>query len=223
MCEPSYAYLGLYCTKCAPGELFSEWSAAKRGGILFLGVALLLAAVFLLLFVPLFPRVEELLALAVQPVTQRMEAALGTMTRARTPTHNRPASAGRPGSRQKAQPSESAPPDPRTSHIGARFQGTMSQARRRSQSLYLLEARAAHDGGGDGTHDAARALVVERPSRVYAFFDTSACPFRVHSHAMPCRAMRSASDARGTMQSASRFASLVRKCSALACDRAVNL
>jgi hypothetical protein len=204
VCEPSYAYQGIYCAQCAPGQRFSEWSPAKRGGIIFIFLFLLLVAIFMLFFTPLFPRVEALLALAVQPVAERMEAALGTMTRARSPTHSRPTSAGRPGSRH-ALPAESAPPALRTSRVSGYVPGVLNQARRRSMSLCALDARTAHDGGG--THDEAHmAVALERPSRVHVFFDTSACPLVcspaccvVHAPLTPV-----------AVQSASRFASSVR-------------
>jgi hypothetical protein len=82
VCEQGFAYQGVHCSRCAPGSKFSEWNAAKRSGLIFIGVALLLLAVFLLFFLPLFPRVELMLQAMLRPAAERVEAMLSNIAQA---------------------------------------------------------------------------------------------------------------------------------------------
>jgi hypothetical protein len=176
VCDEGYAMQGIYCGQCAPGQRFDEWSAARKGGLLFVGIFLLLAAVFLLFFLPLCPRCEAALEAAMQPAVERMERALGTITggsrapsRPGTAPGSRPGSASRrPGSRggrmppprPSAQPPTSArlsggddaaallPPPPRTSRLSS----TSALQRRRSLSISVPVA-GKKSTGGDGNVD----------------------------------------------------------------------
>ena len=93
VCEQGFAYQGVHCSRCAPGSKFSEWNAAKRSGLIFIGLVVLVLALFMLFFLPLFPRVETMLQTILRPATQRVEALLTNLGQAAA--GDRPASAAK--------------------------------------------------------------------------------------------------------------------------------
>jgi hypothetical protein len=94
----SWAYQGVYCSQCDVTHRYSDWSAAKRGGLIFIGTVLIALVVFLLFFLPLFPRVEAAIQHIIMPAVTRMEAMLSSMAAAARPKSAGPPTASRPGS-----------------------------------------------------------------------------------------------------------------------------
>jgi hypothetical protein len=199
VCDTGYALQGIHCGQCAPGQRFEEWSAARRGGLIFIGLFLLFAAMFFLFFLPLCPRCEAALEAALQPAVEHMERALGNMTAgtraaSRPPTADtRPGSANRrPGSRGRPPPppppvaaateedNASALPPARSSRLSA---GASILHRRRSLSISVPVAscgkRSDGEDGADEMEMETRVVTVERPSRVSVFFDLIGEPIRV--------------------------------------------
>jgi hypothetical protein len=211
VCDSGYAMQGIYCGQCEAGQRFDEWSAARKGGMIFVGLFLLLSVIFVLFLLPLSPRCEAWLEAALQPAVQSMERALGTMT-AGARANSRPASASnRPGSATNRRPGSRGPlparpppappvaatgeedsallPPPRNSRLST---STSLLLRRRSISISVPVAGAKK--GGEGGDDDAEAemethvVVVERPSRVKVFFDLIGEPIRVVGACLSVRA-----------------------------------
>ena len=115
VCEPHWAYQGVYCKPCAPGTPFREWSAGKKFGLLFFGCLLVLVVIFFLFFLPICPRVEAALHAAMQPAAERVAAAVDAivprrsrMSGVRMSGASRPTSASRPRSAAKRRLSSRA-------------------------------------------------------------------------------------------------------------------
>jgi hypothetical protein len=198
VCAEGWAYSGVYCSRCATGQRFSEWGPAKRGGLLFIGIFCLVGGTFLLFFLPLFPRVEDALSRLVQPMMQGMERALGNVAQAARPYSagwSRPQSAARPTSSHMVRPTEEAPPQAqvRASHArrssfgiaaggggAARRKSTSIvrraalQQRRNSNSLPGYRRTASMQSLYDDT-----AVPVQRQSRVRVFIETMASLLKI--------------------------------------------
>jgi hypothetical protein len=97
VCAPGYSYQGTFCSQCEVGTGYGEWSAAKKGGLIFVGSAMLVVVFFFLFCLPLCPRVEAALRAMVQPMVNHLDVAIGTLIA-------RPQSAGRPRSAAAAEP-----------------------------------------------------------------------------------------------------------------------
>ena len=209
VCDAGYAFSGMYCRKCAPGQRFEEWSPAAKGGILFVGIFILVVGVTLLFVLPLMPRVEAAIEALMAPAVESMERALGTMTagtggprpsaRRSGPrpgtAGGRPMSsagdrAGRPmspggrpmsaGGRGLVRPAEDSPP--RARYSKERRSTSMSQGvRRRSMSITVSMQRHSADAHDSDQEESDEPLMVQvqRPSRVRVFFDLIGEPIRI--------------------------------------------
>jgi hypothetical protein len=192
VCADGYAYQGIYCKQCQDGQRFQDWPVAQRAGMILVGIALLLLLLFVLFFLPLCPRVEELLDELLQPAVESMERALGTMTAATRP---RPSGPSRPMSAARSRPTSPAratsparvprltDDPPRLSYLARTRRTSLSLMRRRSQSIAAMAdggAAGVNGGGGQpGANEYANsAPILERPSRVRVFFDLIAEPIR---------------------------------------------
>jgi hypothetical protein len=155
VCAPGYSYQGTFCSQCEAGSGYAEWSAVKKGGLIFVGALLLLITLFLLFCLPLCPRVEAGLHAAVQPVVRHLDVALGTLTA-------RPRSAARP----------------RSSGVA----GGADARRRRSSTdsqLHSLVPRAASDDEAAVPSPMPRQRAHrERTSKIVALLDLIAEPLR---------------------------------------------
>jgi hypothetical protein len=207
VCADGYAYQGIYCKRCKEGQRFADWPVAQRAGMILVGVFLLVLVLFFLFFLPLFPRVEELLEELVQPAVNSMERALGTMTAATRP---RPSAQSRPMSSARSRPTSAAratsparmprmtDDPPRLSYLARTRRTSLSLMRRRSQSIALSDGGGGTGGTNgangmlgmhglaDGQDDANVAPLLERPSRVRVFFDLIAEPIRRKSRLPLC-------------------------------------
>lgn len=144
VCVEGFAYQGVHCSRCAPGSKFSEWNAAKRSGLIFIGVALLLLAVFLLFFLPLCPRVEALLQAMLRPAAERMEAMLSSIAQASAA--ERPTSATRrptSAAKRAAQLLESKTPEARRAALAREAQQS-DDSRLSASSTNLRPSQAGH-------------------------------------------------------------------------------
>jgi hypothetical protein len=192
VCHPDFAYQGVYCSQCEPGQRFEDWSPAQRGGVVVLGVLLLLLAIFLLFFLPLCPRVEAAIESALAPAVDGMERALGKMTevtRPRSAARSRPTSSvERPLSRghvvrasdgerplSRGHVVRAAEDAPRASRA-ARASARRSNALLRRRSVSVVSVAESDDPDAP---EMLRSVPVQRPSRVQVFLDLIAEPIRI--------------------------------------------
>ena len=157
VCIEHWSYQGAYCGSCDPAQSYQNWSAAKRGGLVFIGLAIILVAVYFIFFLPLSPRLDDFLRNLISPATTKLEKMLGDVAKSA-----RPASAGgvRPASAKAAGKREE-----RKSHAqGARFQIPQTHDDRGADSSFASPAPR---------------LRVHRRSRILVFLDLIQEPIRI--------------------------------------------
>jgi hypothetical protein len=137
VCETSWAYQGVFCEKCHDIDKYDNWTQAKKGGLVFIGVSLLCAVIFLLFFLPLFPGVEAAIASATAPTMERMERALGNVAAAVRPR----SSSSRPGSARQLPAAIAG-----LAALTRQLRRIDTVALRRADSM----APSSMGGGGDG-------------------------------------------------------------------------
>jgi hypothetical protein len=184
VCENGWAYQGVFCKTCDLSHRFANWGAAKTGAIIFFSTFLLLLFIFCVFFLPLCPRVEEMLARMTSPAAARLEVMLGNMveTAARLSRTARPRSAALRPSLSAAAPEggaagEQAPDKgrvrtPRAGHLGAR---TRAIVRRTSYST-TFTTPATNGRESSTAHVRVR---VQRPTRVAVLMELVSKPLRI--------------------------------------------
>ena len=204
VCEQDWAYQGVYCSKCDNTQKYEAWTPAKRGGLIFIGVFLLVTGLFFLFYLPLFPRIEAWTSSMLRPAMDRMEKVLTNVANAARPASGvgsrpvsssaayRPRSAGHRGIastlasvtkslRQRAV-TEAPPPPPPQPRDGRAARDSTDSARRTSafRRSSLRMGIAPSDSGAKG-HDSASVVHVrvQRPNRVNLFLDMVAEPARI--------------------------------------------
>jgi hypothetical protein len=207
VCADSWAYQGVFCEQCHAIDKYDNWPAAKKGGLIFIGLAMLCTVIFMLFFLPLFPGVEAAISSAVAPTMQRMERALGSVAAAVRPQSS---SASRPGSARQLPAAIAG-----LAALTRQLRRIDTVALRRADSMAPSSMGGAGGGGGFGgrrsteSHGLTRrsggssfrrssvrmgvALAadfgqgrtssvhvrLERPSRVRVFVDMASEPLRV--------------------------------------------
>jgi hypothetical protein len=168
----------VYCKPCDPSHRFSNWGAAKTGAIIFFSTFLLIVFIFWLFFLPLCPRVEELIARAVNPAAQRLEEMLGTMVQAAA----RLSGTGRPRS-AAIRPQSAAAPDGDGKEVarspragGSLAARTRAIQRRTSYSTTFTTPTLDGDDASAATHVRVR---VQRPTRVAVLLELVSKPLRI--------------------------------------------
>jgi hypothetical protein len=163
VCESHFAYQGVYCRPCKPGSTFAEWSDGAKGGLLFFGLTILIALVYIIFFLPLCPRVEAALERLWQPAAARMEAALVAIVPRRSRQQSSSGAAGGGSSRPVSPLSRAA------GRVSRPASGL--KQRRRSVSHVVAE--------GAPSPATARRRAHKPPSRMAALWDVCAEPARI--------------------------------------------
>ena len=156
VCHEQWSYQGAYCASCDPSQAYKNWTGAKRGGVVFIGLGIVLVFLYFIFFLPLSPRLDNFLRGLISPATAKLEKMLGDVAKSA-----RPASAGaRPMSAKAA---------------------AQRQARRSSKGAHFHMPQSDHD---DRRHESsftspAPRLRVHRRSRILVFIDLIQEPIRI--------------------------------------------
>ena len=204
VCKQDWAYQGVYCSKCDNTQKYEAWTPAKRGGLIFIGLFLLLNGLFFLFYLPLFPRVEAWTSSMLQPAMDRMERVLTNVANAARPASGvgsrpvsssaayRPRSAGHRAiastlasvtkSLRQRVVADAPPPPPQQPRDGRASARESADSARRTSAFRRSSLRmgiAPSDSGAK--HDSASVVHVrvQRPNRVQLFLDMVAEPARI--------------------------------------------
>ena len=159
VCVDSWSYQGAYCSSCDPAQAYQNWTGAKRGGVVFIGLGIVLVFLYFIFFLPLSPRLDDFLRGLISPATAKLEKMLGDVAKSA-----RPASAG--GAR------------PMSAKVAAQRQAQRSS---HSKGAHFHMPHADHDDRrveSSFTSPAPR-LRVQRRSRILVFLDLIQEPIRI--------------------------------------------
>ncbi len=172
----NWAYQGTVCSECEPGSRYSEWGAARQGGIWFVSFFLLSAAVAVLFFLPLCPRVEAWLQSLIAPAMHKVDFMLSTMAQAARPMSAalRPQSAAKRAQAapfRPSQPGTDAEPGGASSLLASKTRAI----RRSSHTIRIPPGDAPAPPMAAPLH----RIRVQRPGRLRVALDLVAEPLRI--------------------------------------------
>jgi hypothetical protein len=186
VCERKFAYQGVFCSKCAPGSEFQEWSTGKAVALLLFGLIILLGVTFLLFFLPICPRLEEMLKQLVAPAVNRVGEVVSGLVARRSR-----ASAGRLSADMSASVRLSAQSGAAHDHLHPRL-----HLHGRPNSPLHLASASKRIGGKEALTPQARGAergkrklaavldVISEPLRIIVRCAACSCGRRRHAHAL---------------------------------------
>jgi hypothetical protein len=204
VCEEGWAYQGVFCSKCGAGHRYAEWSPAKRGGLIFIGLFLLIFVTVFLFFLPLLPFFESLVARAMEPAAERFENMLSNIAAAARPRSSDALARPQSAALRTVQPALGRKSETETAvvvHDGAAVSLTagaprasdplarVSRAVRRSSHTIRMPPPDLSTHGEGGTAGPAAGaesewvtapqIRVQRPSRFRVLLDMIGGPLRI--------------------------------------------